>query len=91
MSITINLPNVLARLADGRREVQGDGTTLGAVVADVSTRFPSLRPRLVDDVGNPYPFITYYLNDEDIRFAGGFGATVRDGDEVTIVPAVAGG
>ena len=91
MPITINLPNVLARLADGHRTVEGDGGTLGDVVADVATRFPGLRPRLVDGGGNPYPFVTYYLNDEDIRFAGGFGATVRDGDEVTIVPAVAGG
>jgi sulfur-carrier protein len=91
MSITITLPNVLARLADGHRTVEGAGGTLGDVVADVSTRFPKLRPRLVDDGGNPYPFITYYLNDEDIRFTGGFAAAVRDGDEVTIVPAVAGG
>lgn len=91
MPIALNLPNVLARLADGRRTVHGDGDTLGAVVADVSSRFPGLRPRLVDDGGNPYPYVTYYLNDEDIRFAGGFGAAVRDGDEVTIVPAVAGG
>jgi molybdopterin synthase sulfur carrier subunit len=91
MPVTITLPNVLARLADGHRTVEGSGGTLGDVVADVSTQFPGLRPRLVDDGGNPYPFITYYLNDEDIRFAGGFGATVRDGDEVIIVPAVAGG
>ena len=41
--------------------------------------------------GEPYPFVTYYLNDEDIRFAGGFGAPIRAGDELTIVSAVAGG
>jgi molybdopterin converting factor small subunit len=91
MPITITLPNVLARLAEGHRTVEGTGGTLGDVVADVSSQFPSLRSRLVDDGGNPYPFVTYYLNDEDIRFAGGFGAAVRDGDEVIIVPAVAGG
>jgi molybdopterin converting factor small subunit len=91
MPITITLPNVLARLAEGHRTVAGTGGTLGDVVADVSNQFPSLRARLVDDGGNPYPFVTYYLNDEDIRFAGGFGAPVRDGDEVIIVPAVAGG
>jgi molybdopterin converting factor small subunit len=91
MPITIALPNVLARLADGHRTVEGTGGTLGDVVADVTTRYPSLRPRLVDEGGNPYPFVTYYLNDEDIRFAGGFGATVTDGDEVIVVPAVAGG
>lgn len=42
-------------------------------------------------VGNPYAFVTFYLNDEDVRFTGGFDAAVRDGDEVTIVPAIAGG
>jgi len=91
MPITISLPNVLARLADGQRTLHASGATLGDAVADVSGRFPNLRPRLVDDGGNPYPFVTYYLNDEDIRFTGGFAAAVRDGDEVTIVPAVAGG
>jgi sulfur-carrier protein len=89
--ITITLPNVLCRLADGQRTLQASGSTLGDAVADVSERYPSLRPRLVDDAGNPYPFVTYYLNDEDIRFSGGFGAAISDGDEVTIVPAVAGG
>ncbi len=91
MPITIALPNVLARLADGHRTLEGAGPTLGDVVTDVTTRYPGLRSRLVDDSGNPYPFVTYYLNDEDIRFAGGFGAAVTDGDEVIVVPAVAGG
>jgi molybdopterin converting factor small subunit len=91
MPITITLPNVLARLAHGQRSLEAAGATLGDAVADVSRRFPELAPRLKDAAGNPYPFITYYLNDEDVRFAGGFGASVKDGDEVTIVPAVAGG
>ena len=60
-------------------------------MADVTRRFPSLATRLVDDAGQPYPFVTYYLNDEDIRFTGGFAAVVHDGDELTIVSAVAGG
>jgi sulfur-carrier protein len=91
MPITITLPNVLAKLADGQRALEATGPTLGDAVADVSRRYPALRPRLTDDAGKPYPFVTYYLNDEDIRFAGGFAAPLTDGDEVTIVPAVAGG
>jgi molybdopterin converting factor small subunit len=91
MSITITLPNVLSKLADNQRTLQASGATIGEAVADVSARFPNLRSRLVGDGGKPYPFVTYYLNDEDIRFAGGFDAAVRDGDEVTVVPAVAGG
>lgn len=91
MAISITLPGILSRLADGRRAVPADGTTVGEAVADLTRRFPSLATRLVDDQGAPYPFVTYYLNDEDIRFTGGFAAPVNDGDEITIVSAVAGG
>jgi len=91
MPLTISLPSILARLADGNRALDASGATVAEAVADVTRRCPSLGPRLVDEHGEPYPFVTYYLNDEDIRFAGGFGATVRDGDELTIVSAVAGG
>jgi molybdopterin converting factor small subunit len=91
MPVTIHLPTILSRLADGQRALQASGATLGDAVADVSARYPALRPRLVAESGEPYPFVTFYLNDEDIRFSGGFGAPVRDGDEVTVVSAVAGG
>jgi molybdopterin converting factor small subunit len=55
------------------------------------SRFPALAPRLRDENGAPYPFVTIYLNDEDIRFLGGFTAPVQPGDELSVVPAVAGG
>lgn len=90
MPVTLHLPTVLAKLAAGR-VLDAEGGTVGAVVADVATRFPALAPRLRDDTGNPYPFVTFYLNDEDIRFHGGFEAAVQDGDELTVVPAIAGG
>lgn len=90
MPITLHLPTVLAKLADGR-VIKGEGETVGGVVADVATRFPALAPRLRDESGQPYPFVTFYLNDEDIRFHGSFDAPVSDGDELTIVPAIAGG
>ena len=90
MPVTLYLPTVLAKLAD-RQEIQTRGATVGEAVADVATRYPSLAPRLRDDAGKPYPFVTFYLNDEDIRFQGGFDAPLADGDELTIVPAIAGG
>jgi molybdopterin converting factor small subunit len=90
MSITLFLPAVLAKLASGNA-IESSGATVGDVVGDVSARFPSLAPRLRDDDGQPYPFVTFYLNDEDIRFNGGFAAPVQDGDELTVVPAIAGG
>jgi molybdopterin synthase sulfur carrier subunit len=91
MPITLQLPNVLARLAGGARSVTAEGQTLADVVGDLSRRFPELGPRLRDERGEPYPFVTIYLNDEDIRFHGGFAAPVQDGDVLIIVPAVAGG
>jgi len=91
MSITIQLPSVLARFVDGQRTLVASGETLGVAVADVARRYPALGERLRDERGAPYPFVTYYVNDEDARFQGGFAAALRDGDEVTVVPAIAGG
>jgi sulfur-carrier protein len=90
MPITLNLPTVLAKLADGR-VIETEGETVGEAIAAVAARFPALAPRLRDEAGNPYPFVTFYLNDEDIRFHGGFAAPLSDGDDLTIVPAIAGG
>jgi molybdopterin synthase sulfur carrier subunit len=91
MPVTLTLPTVLAPYANGQRNIEASGATLGAVVADVAERFPQLAPRLRDEAGNPYPFVTFYLNDEDVRFLGGFEAPVKEGDEVAIIPAIAGG
>jgi molybdopterin converting factor small subunit len=90
MSITLLLPTVLAKLADGQ-EIEASGATVGEVIAAVAQRFPALAPRLRDESGNPYPYVTFYLNDEDIRFSKGFATPVADGDELTVVPAIAGG
>ena len=90
MPVTLHLPTVLAKLADAR-EIAATGSTVGDVVADVVQRYPALAPRLRDEAGNPYPFVTFYLNDEDIRFHGGFQAPVNEGDELAVVPAIAGG
>ena len=90
MPVTLHLPAVLAKLAD-RQAIETAGATVGEAVANVAGRYPALGPRLRDEAGNPYPFVTFYLNDEDIRFQGGFAAPLTDGDELTIVPAIAGG
>lgn len=91
MAVTFSLPTVLARLADGNATIDASGNTLGDVVADIADRYPRLAPRLRDDQGGPYPFVTYYLNDEDIRFRDGFATPVSPGDEITVVAAIAGG
>jgi sulfur-carrier protein len=91
MAVTFSLPTVLARLADGNSSIKASGSTLGDVVADVAGRYPQLAPRLRDAEGGPYPFVTFYLNDEDIRFRSGFATPVSEGDEITVVAAIAGG
>jgi molybdopterin converting factor small subunit len=91
MAVTFSLPTVLARLADGQATINANGTTLGDVVADIADRYPRLAPRLRDESGGPYPFVTFYLNDEDIRFRNGFATPVTAGDEITVVAAIAGG
>ena len=91
MAVTVTLPAVLARLADGSKELSSDGSTVGQVVESLSRKFPSLASRIRDDAGQPYPFVVYYLNDEDIRLGDGFASVVNDGDELTLVPAIAGG
>jgi sulfur-carrier protein len=91
MAVTFSLPTILARLADGNATLEASGTTLGQVVAGVAERFPQLGPRLQDEGGGPYPFVAFYLNDEDARFRGGFEAPVNDGDEITVIAAISGG
>jgi len=91
MPVLVQLPNVLAKQTDGRRTIEADGKTVGEVVTQLVRRFPTLETRLRDKDGEPYEFVTFYLNNEDIRLAGGFDKAIADGDELTIVPAVAGG
>ncbi len=91
MAILLNLPSVLAAHAGGARTIQATGRTLGEAVADVAARYPALGPRLRDGEGKPYRFVNFYVNDEDVRFRGGFATPIEDGDEVTVIPAIAGG
>jgi molybdopterin synthase sulfur carrier subunit len=91
MSVTIHLPAMLAKLAADQQVLEATGSTVGDALSDVIARFPALESRLRDGDGKPYPFVTVYLNEEDIRFQGGFAAPVQDGDELIVVPTVAGG
>ncbi|MGH7560929.1 MAG: MoaD/ThiS family protein [Gemmatimonadales bacterium] len=91
MPITLQVPTVLARHAENASTLQANGRTLGEVVSEVGRRYPALAERLRDAKGDVYPHVNLYVNDEDARFLGGFSTPLRDGDVVTVVPAVAGG
>ncbi|MFC4913150.1 MoaD/ThiS family protein [Actinomadura gamaensis] len=90
MAIEVRIPTILRTLTDGSKAVEGKGGTLGELFADLDARHPGLRDRLVDG-GKLRKFVNVYLNDEDVRFLGGLETPVSDGDNVTILPAVAGG
>jgi molybdopterin converting factor small subunit len=91
MAVTLRLPTVLAKAAGGLTTHEAKGATVGDVVEDVATRYPELAPRLRDAKGEPYPYVIFYLDDEDIRFQQGFRTPVADGAEIVVVPAIAGG
>jgi sulfur-carrier protein len=90
MAIEIRIPTILRTYTGGAKSVEGSGATLADLLDDVESRHGGLQARLVDDVGLRR-FVNVYLNDEDVRFLGGLSAPVKDGDTVTVLPAVAGG
>ncbi|GHD33398.1 MoaD/ThiS family protein [Nocardiopsis kunsanensis] len=90
MAIEVRIPTILRNLTDDAKVVEGQGSDLGELVADLETRHPGIQERLMQD-GKLRRFINVYLNDEDVRFVGGLDAELSDGDNVTILPAVAGG
>ena len=90
MSIEVRIPTILRQYTGGEKAVEGSGGTLSALIDDLESRHAGLRGRLVDDKGLRR-FVNVYLNDEDVRFLGGLETEVKDGDNVTVLPAVAGG
>ncbi|MFC5906631.1 MoaD/ThiS family protein [Streptacidiphilus monticola] len=90
MAIEVRIPTILRTYTDGAKAVEGSGDTLDALFADLDSRHPGIRERLVDG-GELRRFVNVYLNDEDVRFLDGINTAVAAGDNVTILPAVAGG
>ena len=91
MAIEVRIPTILRQYTGGQKAVQASGNSLGTLIDDLETQHPGLKARLVTDAGALHRFVNVYVNDEDVRFVGGLEAAVRDGDNVTILPAVAGG
>jgi len=90
MAIEVRIPTILRTYTDGQKAVEGAGTTLDELFTDLDSRHAGLRDRVVDGSGLRR-FVNVYLNDEDVRFLGGLETPVKDGDTVTVLPAVAGG
>jgi hypothetical protein len=90
MSIDIRIPTILRPYTKDQKSVQAEGANLGEIVANLDANYPGIGERLLEN-GALRRFINVYINDEDVRFLGSLEAQVKDGDSVTILPAVAGG
>ncbi|KAA5837283.1 MoaD/ThiS family protein [Saccharopolyspora hirsuta] len=90
MAVQVSIPTILRTHTGGEKSVQAEGSTIAEVINDLDTNYSGLKSRLVKE-GSLHRFVNVYVNDEDVRFAGGLEAKVSDGDSVTILPAVAGG
>lgn len=91
MSVRVRIPTPLRRYTGGSEEVGVEGTTVGLVVESLESRYPGIKERLCDDQGRVRRFVNLYINGDDIRFLNSLDTPVKDGDEVSIVPAIAGG
>jgi sulfur-carrier protein len=87
----VRIPTPLRKLTAGKEEVAASGATVRAVLDDVERQHPGLKARIYDDAGAVKKFINVFANDEDIRFLQNLDTPVADTDEISIVPAIAGG
>jgi len=91
MALTVRIPTVLRAHTGGEPRVQAEGSTVGEVLKDLISRYPGFDGHLTTDTGDVQKFVNLYLNDEDIRYLDQLGTLVSDGDELSVLPAVAGG
>ena len=88
---TIRIPTPLRKLTDGKEEVAAAGATIGEVLSNLERAYPGIKARICDDSGAVRKFVNIFANDEDIRFLKNLDTPVKETDEVSIVPAIAGG
>ena len=91
MAITVRIPTPLRRVTDGQDKVDTEGATLRQIIDSMESQYPGIKERLCDEDGNLRNFVNVYVNGEDVRFLDGVDSATGDGDEISIVPAVAGG
>ena len=91
MSVTVRIPTPLRRITNGVDKVSVDGSSLDEVIGSLNSEYPGMRERLCDEAGEIRTFVNIYVNGEDVRFLEGLNTATKAGDELSIVPAVAGG
>jgi molybdopterin synthase sulfur carrier subunit len=91
MPVNVKVPTPLRKFTAGSETVSGSGATVGALIEDLEKRYAGIRERICDEQGRVRRFVNLYINGEDIRFLQQLDTKVKDGDEISIVPAIAGG
>ncbi len=91
MAVKVRIPTPLRKLTEGRDEVTAEGSTVREVIDDLEKRYPGIKERICEKDGSVRKFVNLYVNDEDIRFKNNLDTALKDGDELSIIPAIAGG
>ncbi len=91
VKVTVRIPTALRRLTQGQGEIQIEASSIGELIEKLEEEFPGIKERLVEPNGEIRKFVNFFVNDEDIRFLNGKDTQLKDGDVVSIIPAIAGG
>ena len=91
MGVTVRIPTPLRRMTNGQDKLEMDATTLSVMIDSLESSYPGFKERLIDENGDLRYFVNIYLNGEDVRFLQGLDTSTSSGDEISLVPAVAGG
>ncbi len=91
MAVTVRIPSPLRKLTGGASEIETKADSIANLISTLETTYPGMRERLCDETGTVRRFVNIYVNDEDIRFLTNQNTPLKDGDHVSIVPAIAGG
>jgi len=91
MAKKVRIPTPLRKLTNNEELVEVDAATIGDVIVELQTRYPGIKDRLLDENGSIRRFVNVYVNEEDIRFLQNQQTAIKDGDEISIIPAIAGG
>jgi len=91
MGVTVRIPTPLRRMTNGQDKLEMDASTLSVMIDSLEASYPGFKERLIDENGDLRYFVNIYLNGEDVPFQQGLETSTNSGDEISIVPAVAGG
>ena len=91
MPVKVRIPTPLMKLTNNQAEISAEGGTIADILNNLESQFAGIKERICEENGTPRRFINIYLNEEDIRFLDGEKTKIKDGDEISIIPAIAGG